>query len=82
MPAVLVTFLSLTSVSQGMSGVMSHEPVLVKALAMEWSGTLPCSAVFHRMRNDAYDFTGLALSKRSDVYEATRECERNVKAVG
>lgn len=62
--------------------VMSHEPVLVKALDMEWGGTLPCSAVFRRMRNDAYDFAGFALSKRCHVYEATRECERNVKAVG
>ena len=61
---------------------MSHEPVLVKALDMEWGGTLPCSAVFRRMRNDAYDFAGFALSKRCYVYEATRECERNVKAVG
>lgn len=25
--------------------VMSHEPVLVKALDMEWSGTLPCYRV-------------------------------------
>ena len=34
------------------------------------------------MRNDASNFAGVALSKRCYVYEATRECERNVKAVG
>lgn len=48
-----------------------------------WNGVGPSRVtVFRRMRNDASNFAGFALSKRCYVYEATRECERNVKAVG